>query len=134
MKNTKSLPSQSLVPKLKLHKLKILILGVVLAFSFMSFIILTACGADTGLTGSPNDGSDCTGCHSDYLVNTGSGSASISSNIPTGGYVGGTTYTLTATVNYTGRSTFGFELSPQTVAGAPLGTLHNISTSETKIV
>ena len=75
-------------------------------------------GAPAGYTGSPADGQDCHNCHG--------GSAStvsgwITSNIPTGGYTAGSTYTITVTV--TGSGNHGFEVSPQNSSGTLLGTL-----------
>jgi hypothetical protein len=75
-------------------------------------------GSPGGYTGSPGDGHNCTACHG--------GSAStvtgwITSDIPSDGYTPGSTYTITATVSGSGNK--GFEISPQTPAGALLGSL-----------
>jgi len=75
-------------------------------------------GSPAGYTGSPGDGHDCTDCHN--------GSAStvtgwITSNIPADGYTPGNTYTITVTVSGSGQK--GFEVSPQNITGALLGTL-----------
>ena len=73
------------------------------------------------MTGSPGDGSNCTSCHG--------GTASsvvgwITSNIPASGYVPGQTYQITATSGITTSSgLYGFEVSPQSMSGALLGTL-----------
>src|ERR1035437_3752182 len=135
MKKQKSLLANPLVSGFKFHKLKIIVLGVLVAFSCMSFVILKITGPDPGYSGSPNDGAECTGCHADNSVNTGIESANITSTVPAGGYVGGNTYSITATVSYSvapNNTRFGFELSPQTPAGAKLGTLH--ATPETQII
>ena len=71
-------------------------------------------------SGSPGDGGDCTGCHGG---GSGPGTATITSNIPTSGYVAGTTYTITAKVTAAGLVKYGFEVSPQTTAGTMEGTL-----------
>jgi len=105
-------------------KLKIYIL---IPFTIIACILLSSyggenadhsSGAPAGYTGSPGDGHNCTSCHG--------GSSStvtgwITSNIPASGYIANTTYTITATA--TGSGNKGFEVSPQNVAGALLGTL-----------
>lgn len=75
-------------------------------------------GSPGGYSGSPGDGKDCTNCHG--------GTASqvlgwISSDIPANGYVPGETYTINISVS--GNGDKGFEVSPQTQEGDPLGTL-----------
>lgn len=86
-------------------------------------------GAPNGFTGSPGDaGNTCavSGCHSGFAVGTKTNV--FTSNIPSDGYVPGTTYTITATVRSSpSRNTFGFQISPQTNAGALVGTLINTS-------
>src|ERR1035437_9586755 len=100
MKKQNFLLNNPVLSGLKSHKLKIFVLGVVVAFSCMSFMVFYASGPDPGYTGSPGDGSNCTDCHSGTgAVNTGSGSVSIASTIPACGYVAGTTYSVTATVS-----------------------------------
>ncbi len=91
-------------------------------------------GAPSGFTGSPGDGGNTcaiSGCHSGIAV--GIKSNVFTSNIPTDGYVPGTTYTITATAqSSTSISTFGFQISPQTSSGTLVGTM--IATSlETKL-
>lgn len=78
-------------------------------------------GAPSGRTGSPGDGATCnTGsCHpstqpTDQV-------ATITSDVPVGGYVPGTTYNITATASKAGVSEFGFQLSPQNASGTKLG-------------
>jgi hypothetical protein len=82
-----------------------------------------AAGAPSGCTGSPADGTTCAngGCHTGSAVTPVAGW--ITSTIPAGGYTPGQTYSITAKAKYVGRSTFGFELSPQDAAGNILGTL-----------
>ena len=75
-------------------------------------------GAPAAKTGSPGDGSNCTSCHGGTPVNV---TGWITTNIPTQGYTGGSSYTITVTATGTGKK--GFELSPQNVAGAQLGVL-----------
>ncbi len=82
-------------------------------------------GAPNGFSGSPGDaGNTCavSGCHSGITV--GIKSNVFTSNIPSDGYVPGTTYTITATArSIPSRNTFGFQISPQTNAGVLVGTM-----------
>lgn len=75
-------------------------------------------GAPIRNTGSPTDGQTCAACHG--------GTATpldniITSNIPAEGYTPGETYTVTITLNGSGRK--GFQVSPQRADGTLLGTL-----------
>lgn len=108
-----------------------------LLFTFSSLIALSiviwpddqvhsnTSGAPTGYTGSPFEfsGRTCgtgTGCH-------GGGSTLqnswITSDIPACGYSPGQTYTINVFVTSSGRTKFGFSLSPQFNGGATAGTL-----------
>ena len=69
-------------------------------------------GSPGGKTNSPNDASNCTACHSGIL-NSGTGTAAISSNIPVNGYVIGNTYTITLTGTKASCIKFGFELTAE---------------------
>jgi hypothetical protein len=96
-----------------------------LIIALVGLIVLTASvlspnGAPPAKTGSPGDGSNCTECHGGTATTT---AGLITSNIPSGGYVPGTTYQITATNTLTGAGKYGFEVSPQNTAGTLLGTL-----------
>jgi len=107
--------------------------AVVLTLSTLS-VTSNPNGAPAGVANDPSSGSaTCTSCHGGTATNATAAQASITSTIPSAGYTPGTTYTITGTVNYTGRSTFGFEVSPQNSAGTKLGTLINTG-SQTKLV
>lgn len=85
-------------------------------------------GAPAGYCNAPsNGGSTCFTCH-----NTGPAPATIpgliTSDIPVGGYVPGTTYTITATVAGVGHNRFGFEISPQDNNGNLLGSMNDLGT------
>ena len=69
-------------------------------------------GSPGGKTNSPNDASNCTSCHSGIL-NTGTGTAYITSNIPVNGYVIGNSYTITLTGVKANCIKFGFELTAE---------------------
>lgn len=93
----------------------------------------TGSGAPTGTANDPSGGFvNCTDCHSGTATAT-TTVATITTNIPASGYVPGTTYTVTATATYAGKTKFGFEVSPQNSAGTKLGTLINTGTA-TKLV
>jgi len=69
-------------------------------------------GSPGAKTNSQMDGGNCTGCHSGTL-NSGVGTATISSDIPVNGYVIGNTYTITLTGVKTNCIKFGFELTAE---------------------
>lgn len=74
-----------------------------------------------GAAGAPmdNSGQTCTSCHAGTA--TTSTATIITSDIPSSGYVGGTTYSITVTM--TGAAAYGFEMTPQTAtSNVGLGT------------
>lgn len=73
-----------------------------------------ATGSPGGKTGSPNDAtnfniSSCTGCH---YAGVGTG-ATITTNIPSSGYIPNQMYMVTATINQSGINKFGFEITAE---------------------
>ncbi len=101
-----------------------LILVAIVAVCAMSFKVLLP-GGEAGKTGAYSEG-DCTQCHADFAVNSGSGSIAITS-VPTlaGGYYPDSVYTVTVTVSHsTPRdSLFGFDFEALTNATTNGGTL-----------
>lgn len=95
----------------------IAIIGFIVADSFIGHSNPT--GAPAARCGSNADPLTCSYCHSGGPNTIQAGW--ITSNIPTTGYIAGTTYTITATATYIGRSTFGFEISPQNLSGTYFG-------------
>ena len=94
--------------------MKKLLLLILITISFAIFFYpipsnSTTIGSPGGKTGSPTDAASCTGCH--YAGN-GNG-ASISTNIPSSGYVPNQVYTITAEVNQIGINKFGFEITAE---------------------
>jgi len=67
---------------------------------------LTNNNGKAGFTGSPGE-QTCTSCHSG-TINSGSGSVSITSNIPPAGYTAGQTYQIDVTVTDGTSNLFGF--------------------------
>lgn len=100
--------------------------NLLLLVSATAFVLLTSFagfypgGSPAGKTGSPGDGSNCSSCHGTAATTT---AGWITSNIPAAGYTPGQAYQITATNNMTGSGKYGFEVSPQNVAGTLLGTL-----------
>ncbi len=97
-----------------------LLFSIAAVFLLSSFTLMYPGGSPTAKTGSPGDGSNCSSCHGSAATTT---AGQITSNIPASGYVPGQTYQITATNPLTGSGKFGFEVSPQNVAGTQLGTL-----------
>ena len=90
-------------------------------------------GSPGGKTGSIGDGStnNCTNCHYGGLGN----GASITTNIPIDGYTAGETYTITATVQQSNISKFGFELTAEeATSGNKTGQFLITNSTETKLV
>lgn len=92
-------------------------------------------GSPNARTGSPGDGGNTcaiSGCHTGIQVSTRDGL--ITSNIPQEGYTPGTKYTITATAKSSAnRNTFGFQISPQSPAGALLGTITITNSTQTQV-
>jgi hypothetical protein len=72
-----------------------------------------------GRTGGAGE-SSCSSCHGGSNAN---GSVAISSNIPAIGYTPGTTYTMTVTVTYPGRTCFGVDVISLNAANTSTGTM-----------
>ena len=105
-----------------------LILVAIVAVCAMSFKVLLP-GGEAGKTGAYSEG-DCTQCHADFAVNSGSGSIAITS-VPTlaGGYYPDSVYTVTVTVSQVGDSLFGFDFEALLNATTNGGTLSLLTPS-----
>ena len=98
-------------------------------------------GSPGGKTDSPNDNSNtvfgpanCTSCHNGTF-NTGNGISSITSNIPSVGYLPGNTYTITAAIAQVAINKFGFEVSAEKDAdNSKIGTFALTDAVKTKFV
>ena len=82
-------------------------------------------------TNSPMDGQNCTGCHSG-TINSGIGTATITTNIPASGYSIDSTYTITLTGIKTNCTKFGFELTAENAMLGKAGTFFITNSTETK--
>jgi len=118
--------------KKKLHFYLVLLLAPVTAFLAISF----SNGPSAGLTGSPGDSNNnCTVCHSGADTNTAFGLAtSITTNIPSGGYALGQTYTITVTQTSFGSATkHGFEITAEIANASKVGTFVITDATDTQI-
>ncbi|MEI6508397.1 MAG: choice-of-anchor V domain-containing protein, partial [Bacteroidota bacterium] len=70
-----------------------------------------ASGPPAARTGGPGESNCTVGCHSGSVITTGTNwnNISLTTNIPSGGYTPGTTYTITLSMTVTGISKWGFE-------------------------
>ncbi len=109
----------------------VLAVGTICISDLLSPAHSNAGGAPIGKTGSPGDGSNCTGCHSGVATTS---AGLITSNVPVTGYIPGNTYTITATIAVAGINKYGFEISPQGTTATQKGTLVVTNATETKLV
>lgn len=116
--------------KLLISSVFFVITGIALE-GFYSQVYTFPNGAPDKVSGSPADGKTCTSCHAGTATTK---AGLITSNAGPGGYDPGKTYTITATVSYAGRSKFGFEVSPQSQAGALQGTMVVTNSTATQLV
>jgi len=95
-------------------------------------LISSSSGSPGGYSGSTGDsGLNCTGCHIGTAQNV---SGWITSNIPSIGYAGGQTYTITVNGSHASSSKFGFELTAEDLLGNKVGTFIITNTQQTKLV
>lgn len=90
---------------------KLIYLCLLLVLTTSAVVDIMSNGAPASSTGAPGE-VDCTtsGCHTGYTLNSGLGSASITIANGATEYIPGTTYTITARVNQTSITRFGFQL------------------------
>ena len=90
-------------------------------------------GPPASVSGAPGE-SDCTSCHSDFVVNTGSGSVAIT-NVPAN-YELNTAYSITVTVTEDNSISMGFQITALTGDGVDGGsfTLPSQSPMEMQLV
>ena len=101
-------------------------------FSVGNDAISSSNGAPAGHAGGPGEsGATCRSCHAGPALTAVPGI--ISSTIPATGYVPGQTYTISAAIARPGHTKFGFQISPQNVAGTKMGTMI-ITNPQTKLV
>ncbi|MFN4235250.1 MAG: choice-of-anchor V domain-containing protein [Bacteroidia bacterium] len=105
----------------------------IVMFSYNNKVHSNSSGAPAGKTGSPGDGSSCNSCHSTSGTPA-TGAILITSNVPTGGYISGNTYSITVRAAHSTFNKFGFQISPQAANGTLLGTLAITNVNETQLV
>ena len=96
----------------------LLILPITIALTIFFFPTKSSSnstGSVGGKTGSPNDNASCTQCHNNAVLATG---ATITTNIPSTGYIPGDIYTINANINQSGVNIFGFEITAEENAGS----------------
>lgn len=108
-----------------------LAVGSILTVEFGANAGANATGAPSGNTGSPGDATNCTSCHSGSASNQ---AGLITSTIPVTGYVPGQTYTVTGTITASGKTKFGFQVSPQDASGTKMGTMAITNSTNTQLI
>ncbi|HJN63411.1 MAG TPA: choice-of-anchor V domain-containing protein [Flavobacteriales bacterium] len=85
-------------------------------FAIAIFLLLTPnvfsnmTGSPGGKTDSPSDGANCTQCHTG-TINSGTGTLTVMTNIPTQGYTAGQQYAITIQLMESNCNRFGFEIT-----------------------
>jgi PKD repeat protein len=112
--------------KIRFTNSKIIRVFFLLSLTAISYRAITysSSAPPAALTGAPSDGY-CTSCHSGSVISSGSNWANISltTNIPTGGYTPGTTYTITYSLTQSGITRYGFEATVLSSSNAMAGSL-----------
>ncbi len=110
-----------------------MVIGSIFILEYSSPAIGSTSGSPAGRTGSPGDGVSCaaSGCHAGGATTQ---AGLITSNIPIEGYSPGQTYTITGTITTSGKTKFGFQISPQNTTGNLKGSLILTNTSATQLV
>ncbi len=108
--------------------LKLIVIGVAVIVAVAGFLFIpgtyekvnaSASGPTPGMTGAPGE-ADCTACHSDFVVNTGTGSISIS-GVPVT-YAPNQSISLTVTTSQADAVIYGFQLTALDSLGRRTGT------------
>lgn len=95
---------------------KLLLIAPVACLLFFSF---SGGVTNSSITGSPGDGgATCTQCHGGGNFNA---SATITTNIPAGGYALNTSYNITVTITQSGSSKRGFQLTAENTSNVKVG-------------
>lgn len=105
--------------------------GLMFTNSLTTPAVSNTTGAPASRTGSPGDGANCTSCHAGTAATV---SGLINSGIPATGYIPGQTYTITGSITQSGKTKFGFEISPQNTSGVKKGTLVVTNSTATQLI
>jgi len=95
-----------------MSKLIKIIFFLFICFALSKSVFSKLNGSPGAKTNSPTDGNDCTVCHSG-TANTGNGSVSINTNIPSNGYTPGQTYSIDVQISQSSINRFGFEITSE---------------------
>ena len=116
---------ESVSRKLVFIKLTVICAAVALAvFGFWNYsekyqkVSASAFGPSPSHTGAPDE-ADCTACHSDFVVNSGTGSVNITGVPPV--YTPGQQYQIQVTTSQADAVTYGFQLTAVDSLGRPAG-------------
>lgn len=112
------------------HKIALLSASIAFLFVFTSVDIENTGGAPACKTGSPGDNSSCTSCHAGTATVL---SGAITSDIPASGYIPGNVYTISGTISDPVKNKFGFQISPQKINGAQVGTMTITDATRTQL-
>ena len=103
-------------------------ISLLTAFAVSAFFILTSGTEDNngkaGYTNSPGESNCTSGCHNSFALNSGNGSVSVTSDIPSWEYTPGQTYTINLTVSQPNFSLFGLGFEALTSSNNNAGTLN----------
>ena len=113
-----------------MKKLLLIIPITLMIFFYPTTSNSNATGSVGGKTGSPTDGADCTQCHYAGLGSA----ATITSNIPTSGYIPNQVYTITASIQGS-NDQYGFEITSEEAnfGSEKKGTFFITNNAETKL-
>ncbi len=112
---------------------KLLLSSTLLACLFFMSSSQMSDNGKAARTGSPGE-TTCTGCHNDFVLNSGGGSISLQSpGTPTFQYTPGQTYTMSVTVSRSANSLFGVGIEALTTANDNAGTLNITNAASTQI-
>jgi hypothetical protein len=113
-----------------MKKIILSFVAVATGIALMATQIQASSNGRSNLTGGAGQ-STCSNCHGGAAAG---GSVALTSDIPAAGYTPGTTYHMTATVTYSGRSCFGIDLIALNSSNASTGTITVTDATYTKTV
>jgi len=115
---------------------KFLLLAVLLFVSALTaeMAMTNGGGPPTSHTGAPGE-SNCTSCHSDFAVNSGTATRTLVLNSTPGltSYIPGQTYTVTYTISQSSIVKFGFQATVKRANGTAAGTLINTTPGQMSV-
>lgn len=113
-----------------MKKIILSFVAIATGIALMATQIQASSNGRSNLTGGAGQ-STCSNCHGSAAAG---GSVALTSDIPAAGYTPGTTYHMTATVTYSGRSCFGIDLIALNSSNASTGTITVTDATYTKTV